>query len=83
MNFTFTIPDDIWNAMRLPDGDKQEHVLIELAVTLYQRKILSLGKARALANLTKWEFDEELGKRIIERHYNQDDLDNDLTYARS
>jgi len=39
--------------MRLPDGDKQEHVLIELAVTLYQRKILSFGKARALANLTK------------------------------
>jgi len=83
MNVTFTIPVDIWQAMRLPEKEKGDLLRIELAIALYQRRILSLGKSRALANISKWEFDEELGRRQIERHYDQEDLDNDLKYARS
>lgn len=81
MNLTINIPEDVWQAMRLPEMEKQNHLLIELAVTLYQRGILSLGKARALTHLSKWEFDEALGNRKIERHYDQDDLDTDMKYA--
>jgi len=81
MSLTIIIPDDIWQAIKLPGVDKQEHLLKELAITLYQREILSLGKARSLANLTKWEFDEELGKRKIQRHYDQNDADNDIKYG--
>ena len=81
MNLPINIPDDVWHAMKLPETEKQNHLLIELAVTLYQRGILSFGKARALTNLSKWEFDEELGNRKIERHYEKDDLENDLKYG--
>lgn len=81
MSLTINIPDDIWQAIRLPETDRQGHLLIELAVSLYQRGILSLGKARSLAGMTKWEFHETLGKRKTERHYNQDDLDNDIEYG--
>ena len=83
MNLNITIPDDVWRSMRLPESEKQRHLIIELATILYQRTILSFGKARSLAGLSKWEFEEELSKRKIERHYNDDDLENDLTYGRS
>ena len=33
----------------------------ELALALYERKVLSLGKAQELAQMTRWEFDELLG----------------------
>jgi predicted HTH domain antitoxin len=78
---TFRVPEDIWHAMRLPEHEKHGQLLLELAITLYQRGILSFGKARALAGRTKWEFDEEVGKRKIERHYGEDDVDSDLKYA--
>lgn len=81
MDLTINIPEDVWQAMKLPEMEKQNHLLIELAVTLYHRRILSLGKARAMTSLTKWEFDNELGSRKIERHYDQDDLENDLNYG--
>jgi hypothetical protein len=33
-----------------------------MAISLYQQDILSFGKARQLANMSKWEFHNELGK---------------------
>ena len=83
MNLNINIPDDVWQSMKLPEGDKHGHLLLELAIVLYQRNILSFGKARELAKLSKWEFDEQLGKRKIDRHYSQDDLTNDVTYGAS
>ncbi len=60
-----------------------ERVLkLELAIALYQRGIISLGKARKLAEMSKWEFIEELGKRKIERHYTEKELDEDLAFAK-
>jgi len=81
MQLMLQIPDDVWQAIKLPEVEKQGHLLKELAVILYQRGALSIGKARAMANLSKWEFDEELRKRNVERHYNQEDLDSDLKYG--
>jgi len=34
---------------------------IVLVLIIYQRRIISLGKARKLAEMSKWEFLEELG----------------------
>jgi predicted HTH domain antitoxin len=53
----------------------------ELAVSLYARGVLSFGKARALADLSKRQFQELLGKREIPRHYTETDLVEDLEYA--
>ena len=40
-----------------------------------------MGKARVLAHLTRWEFEQLLGERQIPRHYSRDDFDEDLAQA--
>jgi predicted HTH domain antitoxin len=57
--------------------------LIELAISTYSQGLLSFGKGRELARLGKFEFAQLLGKRGIPRHYGQDELEDDLSYARS
>lgn len=75
------IPDDVVHALRLPPGEIEAELAKELAVSLYARGVLSLGKARRLAGMTLWEFEDLLGKRQVPRHYGQDDLAEDLAYA--
>ncbi len=55
---------------------------VELAVTLYAQEILSLGKARELAEMDKLEFGLLLGKGGIPRHYGQEELHDDETSGR-
>jgi len=43
--------------------------------------ILSSGKAAALAEMSRWEWEELLGARKIPRHYADEDLDQDIAYA--
>lgn len=45
---TLDIPDDVADALRLPPDEAEQEVRKELAVTLYARQLLSLGKARQL-----------------------------------
>ncbi len=54
----------------------------ELALALYEEKILSFGKARELADMSKWEFHDLLNKRGIKRHYNKENLEEDIEYGR-
>ncbi len=75
------VPTDVVNAVRLPPEEMQGELLKELALGLYRRGVLSLGKARVLAHLPRWEFEQLLGEREIPRHYSQEDLDEDLAYA--
>jgi predicted HTH domain antitoxin len=82
MSIHLEIPDHIAQAMRLPLKEQKQQLLVELAVALYARGILSFGKARELANLSKYEFGVLLGQRGLPRHYEAEDLQDDLTYAR-
>lgn len=82
MTLTFEIPDKIVQSMRIPPQRRKQEILIELALTLYAQGILSLGKARELAGVEKRAFLETLGKRKIPRHYDHDDLEEDIAYAR-
>ncbi len=54
----------------------------ELAQALYRRGVLPFGKARALSRMTRREFEELLGQRKAPRDYAQEDLQEDLRYAR-
>lgn len=76
------IPEDVITAMKLPRGEVERELRIDLAVILYQRGILPLGKAAKLAGLTKREFLEELAKRKVPRHYTEKELGEDLAFAR-
>jgi len=78
---TITVPQEIVQALRLPPDAVAAELQRELAVALYQRGILSSGKAAALAEMTRWEWEELLGARKIPRHYADEDLDQDIAYA--
>ena len=79
--FMLEIPGDVVEAVKLPPGELEKELGKELALALYARRVLSLGKARALARMTRWDFEELLGQRGITRHYTQTDLDEDIRYA--
>lgn len=82
MGIQLEIPDEAAQVIRLPLEEQKEQLLLELAVALYARGNLSFGKARELAGLDKYEFGVLLGKRDIPRHYEAEDFQYDLTYAR-
>ncbi|WKN40761.1 UPF0175 family protein [Tunicatimonas pelagia] len=56
----------------------EQDFLIDLACYLYDKKRLSMGKTRELADLNLLDFQKELAKREIDIHYTQEDLDKDL-----
>jgi predicted HTH domain antitoxin len=72
------IPDQVTEGLRIPPDERLNRVRIELAIRLYQKRILSFGKARELAQLSKWEFHELLGQENIERSYDLEELEADL-----
>jgi len=78
---TIEIDDDVYEALQLPEGERSSTMKQELAVSLYARDILSFGKARALADLSKREFQDLLSEREIPRHYGERELEEDLEYA--
>lgn len=75
------IDEDILEAIKLPKKDRERMLKLELALSLYQRGVISLGKARKLADMGKWEFIDELKKRKIERHYTERELEEDIEFA--
>lgn len=77
------IPKDIVDALRLPPGEVEGELRKELALALYQCGALSSGKACVLVGMTRWEFEDLLGKRRIQRHYTEKDLEEDIYYAHS
>ncbi|HEY6320784.1 MAG TPA: UPF0175 family protein [Thermoanaerobaculia bacterium] len=76
------VPPEIVAAMKLPPAEVKAELLKELALGLYRRGALPLGKARALAQLDRAQFEQLLGERRIARHYTDADLEDDLRYAR-
>jgi len=72
------IPGDLAEALRVPPEEQVARLRQELAVRLYQKGLLSFGKARELAAMTKWEFHLLLGEEGIIRRYDVEELEEDL-----
>jgi len=72
------IPGELSESLRVPPEEQLARLRRELAVRLYQKEILTFGKARELARLTKWEFSLFLGEEGILRRYDEEDLKQDL-----
>jgi predicted HTH domain antitoxin len=77
------IPEEVLRSLKLPPGEVEMELRKELALALYRRGVLSLGKARQLVGMTRWQFEELLGERRVARHYTEKDLAEDQAYARS
>ena len=61
MTITLEIPEDIVASAQL----SAEDVLLELALSLYASRRLSIGKARELARLSLWQFRQHAAARGI------------------
>jgi predicted HTH domain antitoxin len=68
------IPQEVLHAARMT----REQLRLELAVHLFQEGRLSLGKAREMAGMTVWAFQQLLGSRGIPVHYDLQDYEDDL-----
>ena len=72
------IPKDVLFAARIGEKVAAQELKRELAVHLFERNILSLGKAAELAEMTRIDFMDLLGGREISLHYDVDDWRRDL-----
>jgi len=72
------IPGEVMHAARMTP----EELKRELAIHLFQEGKLSFGKARELAGLTVWEFQNLLGSRNILIHYGVEEYEDDLKTLR-
>lgn len=78
MQLVIELPDEITQAMRLPSDEIPTRIKQELAIRLYAKGMLSFGKARELAGLSRWAFHDLLGDEGIERRYGPQELAEDL-----
>lgn len=59
-------------------GLSEQQFLLEIALALYEKKLLSLGKAANLAGLHRMAFQKELATRKIPIHYTLEDVEQDI-----
>lgn len=76
------IPEDVMASMKIPRNELETVLKRELAIALYEREVLPLGKAREIAAMSKWEFLEVLGRRKIPRHYTEKEMAEDVIFAK-
>jgi predicted HTH domain antitoxin len=67
------IPREIIHATRMTP----EELRRELAIHLFQQGKLSFGKAREMAGMTIWAFQQLLGSRDVPIHYDLEDYEAD------
>jgi predicted HTH domain antitoxin len=68
------IPREVVHAARMSADELRQ----ELATYLFLRRKLSFGKAREVAGMTTWAFQQLLGARGIPVHYDVEDYEHDL-----
>lgn len=74
MTVTITVSEEFLLATRMTT----EEIQLELAISLFQQNKLSFGKARELAGLDFWTFQQILGSRRVTPHYDVAELQEDL-----
>lgn len=77
------LPESVTDAIRLPEAEQAGRLRLELAIALYGQELLSRGKAVELAGSDYYLFSRELVRRGVANHYGEDELEEDLSYARS
>jgi predicted HTH domain antitoxin len=75
---TLNIPAELADSLKVPAEERDVRVRRELAVRLYAKGLLTLGKSRALAGLSKWEFCQLLSDESVPRRYDEADLNADM-----
>jgi predicted HTH domain antitoxin len=79
---TIELSEDLMDAVRLPPQEVPARLRRELALRLYEKGLLTFGKARELAGMTRWAFHELLGEEGIPRRYDVQEFEEDLKTLR-
>ena len=79
MTLQLEFNDEIQDALRIPLDEQKGRLRRELALRLYEKGLLLLGKARQLAGMEKWNFLLLLAQEGISRQYDKMEIDRDLT----
>lgn len=74
MTILLELPDDLLSSARM----SIDEVRIELAVTLYESRRQSIGKARELAQMPLWQFRQLLASRKIPVDLTPRELDQEI-----
>ena len=83
MALSLAIPDEVIWAIKLPKKQMESELIKEIAYSLYDRGLTSMGVARRFAAVSKWAFIEGLAERGISRHYYASEVEEDINYTRS
>ena len=81
VSVTLEIPSEVVDSVRVPPQEVEARLRLELAVALYAQNLLSGGKAATLAGIDRWQWEDVLASRHIERHYDDDAVTDDLAYG--
>lgn len=65
MRLSIEVTEDLVQAIKLPAEEVPARLKRELAIRLYAKGLLSFGKARQLAGMTRWDFHDVLGGRAF------------------
>ena len=71
---TLTIPPERFGNLRVTEQD----ALVDIAIGLYKREEVSLGRAAEVAGISSVQLLGELGRRHIPINYGPDDLQADF-----
>jgi predicted HTH domain antitoxin len=72
------IEDEVLQALKIPAGETGARLRRELALRLYEKGLLTAGKARELSHMSRWAFHDLLGEEGICRRYDTEELESDL-----
>jgi predicted HTH domain antitoxin len=73
-----TIPESVEQALRIPVKSKEKELKKLLALKLYEKGILGMGKARELLGASRLEFMYILKEEGIPLNYDQEELEHDI-----
>jgi predicted HTH domain antitoxin len=68
------IPDQALNSAKI----SSEELLLDFAIYLYEKEILSIGQARKMVEMDLISFQKALSKRDVFIHFDVSDLEKDL-----
>lgn len=75
---SLSIPDSVLHSLKLPEKTIQQDLMRLLAVKLYEKGALGLGKASELSGTSRHEFLHLLKDERISLNYDDAELDRDL-----
>ena len=73
-----SIPDTVETAIKLPEKERQKELLKLLAVKMYEKGILGIGKASELCGMNKIGFMGLLKEEDVPLNYDDEELQRDL-----